>query len=171
MLTAPGFAVPEPPPTSAATLDVWCGATNGGSVINGRRAVKRPATECTAVTSSASSWRSGGSRPGKRCASIVFPIPGGPVNIRWCAPAAANSTAKRASAWPTTSAMSGASVTCRYSDCDTGSSSPSAHSHAVSWRNVRTPSTSIPSTSPASPRLACGCDRRPSVTLCRQYCR
>ncbi|SHT45270.1 Uncharacterised protein [Mycobacteroides abscessus subsp. abscessus] len=36
MLTAPGFAVPEPPPTSAATLDVWCGATNGGSVINGR---------------------------------------------------------------------------------------------------------------------------------------
>ena len=49
-----------------------------------------------AVTSSDSASDSGGSSPGRRCASIVLPIPGGPVNIRWCAPAAASSTAKRA---------------------------------------------------------------------------
>ena len=34
-LTAPGRAIPVPPPTSAATLEVWCGATNGGRVISG----------------------------------------------------------------------------------------------------------------------------------------
>ena len=39
---------------------------------------------------------SGGSRPGSRCASMVLPTPGGPVSMRWCAPAAATSTAKRA---------------------------------------------------------------------------
>ena len=31
-----------PPPTSAATLDVWCGATNGGRVISGVLPDSRP---------------------------------------------------------------------------------------------------------------------------------
>ena len=44
-LTAPGRAIPEPPPTSAATLEVWCGATNGGLVISGASPVSSPATE------------------------------------------------------------------------------------------------------------------------------
>ena len=47
-----------------------------------------------------------GNKPGSRCASIVFPTPGGPVIIRWCAPAAATSTAKRAWVCPTTSVRS-----------------------------------------------------------------
>ena len=81
-LTAPGRANPEPPPTSAATLDVWCGATNGGRVISGVLPDRRPATEWIAVTSSDSPSDSGGSSPGRRCASIVLPTPGGPVIIR-----------------------------------------------------------------------------------------
>ena len=81
-LTAPGRAIPLPPPTIAATLEVWCGATNGGRVISGVLPDSRPATEWIAVTSSASLSLSGGNKPGSRCASIVFPTPGGPVSIR-----------------------------------------------------------------------------------------
>ena len=55
----------------------------------------------------ASSWSSGGRMPGRRRASIVLPAPGGPTNSRWCPPAAASSSARRASGWPRTSAMSG----------------------------------------------------------------
>ena len=58
-LTAPGRANPEPPPTKAATLDVWCGATNGGRVISGVPPDNSPATEWIAVTSSASSESAG----------------------------------------------------------------------------------------------------------------
>lgn len=42
---------PEPPPISAATELVWCGATKGGTVISGASGASKPATECTAVTS------------------------------------------------------------------------------------------------------------------------
>jgi hypothetical protein len=74
---APGLAIPAPPPTSAATLEVWWGAMNGGRVISGVSGDSVPATEWIAVTSSASLSDSGGSSPGSRWASIVFPIPGG----------------------------------------------------------------------------------------------
>ncbi len=48
----------------------------------------------------------GGSRPAKRCASIDLPEPGGPtINMLW-PPAAAISSARRAAAWPFTSARS-----------------------------------------------------------------
>ncbi len=50
----------------------------------------------------------GGSRPGRRCASMLLPLPGGPINSRLCSPAAAISSARRAPAWPRTSARSGA---------------------------------------------------------------
>jgi len=42
-----------------------------------------PAAEWIRVTSSASSWCSGGRRPGSREASMVLPEPGGPTNRRW----------------------------------------------------------------------------------------
>ena len=54
---APGLASPEPPPTSAVTLEEWCGAMNGGRVISGMSSESKPATEWIAVTSSASAVR------------------------------------------------------------------------------------------------------------------
>ena len=65
-----------------------------------------PATEWIAVTSSASSKVSGGRIPGSRRAIIVLPAPGGPTSSRLCPPAAAISSARRASVWPRTSAKS-----------------------------------------------------------------
>ncbi|KMS80293.1 hypothetical protein ACH49_08425 [Streptomyces leeuwenhoekii] len=56
----------------------------------------RPATECTAVTSSDSCRPSRGRIAGSRSASMVFPAPGGPSRKRWWPPAAATSTAVRA---------------------------------------------------------------------------
>ena len=42
-----------------------------------------PATECTAVTSTASASDRSGSSPGSRAASMVLPVPGGPTMSRW----------------------------------------------------------------------------------------
>ena len=53
-----------------------------------------PATECTLVVSIASSKESGGRMPGKRFASMDFPVPGGPINRILCPPAAAISIAR-----------------------------------------------------------------------------
>ena len=63
-----------------------------------------------AATSSASASDSGGSNDGRRCASIDFPVPGGPVNSSECPPAAAISSARLACACPRTSARSGDSA-------------------------------------------------------------
>ena len=49
--------------------------------------------------------------PGSRLASMDFPVPGLPITIKLCPPAAAISMARRASLWPRTSAMSGPSQT------------------------------------------------------------
>ena len=51
-------------------------------VISGVLPDSSPATEWIAVTSSDSPSDNGGSSPGRRCASIVLPTPGGPVIIR-----------------------------------------------------------------------------------------
>ena len=59
------------------------------------------------VTSSASSRASVGRMPGSRRASIVFPVPGGPISRRLCEPAAAISSARLARSWPRRSARSG----------------------------------------------------------------
>jgi hypothetical protein len=74
---APGFAIRWPPPTMLATEAEWCGSLNGGLVINSSARLK-PASECTAETSSASRTSRSGSSPGTRSASIVLPTPGGP---------------------------------------------------------------------------------------------
>ncbi len=61
----------------------------------------------TAATSRASSSESGGRMPGKRLASMVLPVPGGPAKSRLWAPAAATSRARRAWNWPRTSGKVG----------------------------------------------------------------
>jgi len=48
------------------------------------------------VTSTASAVLSGGRIEGMRSASIVFPVPGGPLSITLCAPAAAITSARTA---------------------------------------------------------------------------
>ena len=94
---APGRGIPDPPPTTAARVAVWCGALYGGLVSNGRSAGSVPATEWMHETSSAASSSRSGSNPGSRSASIVFPAPGGPDRNRWCPPAADTSSARRGS--------------------------------------------------------------------------
>ena len=91
----------------------------GGVSISGRSRDSRPATEWIRVTSSASSRVERGRSPGRRRASIVFPVPGGPASRRLWPPAAASSSARRARSCPRTSARSG----------------PSARSTAV-WRRL-----------------------------------
>ena len=104
-----------------------------------RRAAGSPTAECTIVTSSARARSSGGSRPGRRDASIVLPAPGGPMNRVWCPPAAATSSACLAIGWPCTSARSGTAV-----DASSGGRAGSWSGHGASPR----------STSTNSPRLA-----------------
>ena len=105
-LAYPG-RIPGPPPTTAAVEALWCGARNGGVRIRGCSGGSRPAAEWMRVTSSAASASSAGRIPGSLRASIVFPVPGGPARRRFCRPAAAISSARRARSCPRTSARSG----------------------------------------------------------------
>ncbi len=68
-----------------------------------------PAAEWILVTSSASACSSGARIVGRRRASIVLPTPGGPTIKRWCEPAAATASARRACSSPRTSARSSGS--------------------------------------------------------------
>ena len=79
---SPGRKVAEPPPTRAIVDVVWCGARNGGRATSPARGIGIPAAEWTIVAASASSRSSAGSRPQRRCASIVLPEPGGPTSRR-----------------------------------------------------------------------------------------
>jgi hypothetical protein len=67
---------------SAAIVAEWCGASKVGRVTSGASGGSVPAIEWIAVTSSAACSSSGGSRPGRRSASMVLPAPGGPVRNR-----------------------------------------------------------------------------------------
>ncbi len=49
----------------------------------------------------------GRQEPGQALGEHVFPAPEGPARNRWCPPAAATLTARRPTAWPTTSLRSG----------------------------------------------------------------
>ena len=95
-----------PPPTSATSEIVWCGARNGRSASRPIPGGSRPQTEWMAVHSSDSSKVSGGRMPGSRLAIIVLPAPGGPIIRMLWPPAAATSSARRASPWPRTSEKS-----------------------------------------------------------------
>ena len=85
-----------PPPTSATSETVWCGARKGRLETRPVPGDTSPATEWMAVTSSASSNVSGGRTPPSRLAIIVFPAPGGPMSSALWPPAAAISSARRA---------------------------------------------------------------------------
>jgi hypothetical protein len=121
-----------------------------------RAGPRTPANEWSRVTSRASAKVSGGRMPDSRCASMDLPAPGGPTRSRWWPPAAAISSARRATAWPRTSARSSAPAllsslgagSCR------GSSVPRSHSAASSSR--ATGCTTRPSISAASGAAAVG---------------
>ena len=70
----------------------------------------RPASEATAAASTASSSVSGGSSPGRRRASMLLPVPGGPISSRLWPPAAAISRARFAWGWPWMSRRSSAAA-------------------------------------------------------------
>ncbi len=80
-LASPGRGF-VPPPTIAAVEALWCGARKGGTRTSGRPVGRMPATEWIRETSSASWSRSAGRMPGRRRASIVLPVPGGPASSR-----------------------------------------------------------------------------------------
>ena len=84
---------------------MWCGARNGRSVSS-PPPPRRPAIDWMRVTSIASSGVSGGRIDGRRRASIVLPVPGGPCRSRLWPPAAATSSAAISALWPRTSARS-----------------------------------------------------------------
>ena len=108
-VTSPG-RIGVPPPRSAASEIVQCGARTGRAVDERRGRRAGPATLWIAVTSIASSSVSGGRIDGRRRASMVFPEPGGPSSSTLWPPAAATSSARLACAWPRTSARSPAAT-------------------------------------------------------------
>ena len=142
-LTSPGRAA-RPPPTSAAIDALWCGARKGGWRTSGCSRESSPETEWMRVTSSASSGSRGGRIPGRRRASIVLPVPGGPASSRLCRPAAASSSARRARSWPRTSARSGNAGSCPFSGGSYGDGSASPRRYAAASARCRTGTGSIP---------------------------
>jgi site-specific DNA recombinase len=182
-----------PPPTRATFETVWCGARNGRSDSKPAPAGSVPATEWIAVHSSASSNVSGGRIVPTRRASMVLPAPGGPMSNRLCAPAAATSSARRASNCPRTSARSpsltgtgGAGVatdrgaSCGWFSALTASGSDRAvhtsrplttHASAAFWGGSsirfmpsRRAATAIGST-PRTPLIAPSSDNSPTTTV------
>ena len=152
----------EPPPTSATALAEWCGARKG-------RWPKRPASKpwlarpCSAALASASSSSIGGRMPPRRSASIDLPVPGGPMNSRLCAPAAAISSARLAPAWPLTSRRSGpAAAAARGSGCARGSSTASSPgcSDCTTCSRLSAARMSSPATCAAASALGVGSTRQ-----------
>jgi len=153
-----------PPPTSAAPEAVWCGLRKLRTP-HLRASKPEGPIEATAAASSASASVIGGSRPGRRCASMDLPEPGGPsMRIEW-APAAAISSARLACGWPRTSPRSGAAsggTGLRVTRCGASSPSCSAAHSAPRWCETRI---SAEEARLASARLAVGSSRRcPAAT-------
>src|SRR3989344_3358550 len=99
---SPGFGY-VPPPTSDTYEEVWCGFLNGRVLIISSSDFNAPAMECILVTSRASFFDSGGRMDANARASIVFPVPGGPIISALCEPAAAISRPRLADSCPRTS--------------------------------------------------------------------
>src|SRR5258706_2640677 len=95
----------EPPPTRAMGEGGWGGERKGGMPRRWGRKT-RVARLCTGAASSASSSVMAGSMRGILVASMVLPVPGGPVKGSEWPPAAAISSALRACTCPRTSARS-----------------------------------------------------------------
>ena len=111
------------------------------------------------VTSSAASSVSGGSSPGRRRASIVLPVPGGPAKSRLWPPAAATSSARRARSCPRTSARSGPDGGGRPFRAGTGSGSCSPRRYATASAKCHTGTGSTPA------RAASGAERAAQMIL------
>ena len=159
-LISPGRTWPLPPPSIATLLASWWGAENGGRTSIPSPGSSAPAREWIAVSSSDSSRVRSGRIPGIRSAMLVLPAPLGPDRSTWCPPAAATSTANRASAIPTRSRRSVSSrrpsprqESRRLPDIGatggaSGTSSPL--SSATTWARDRMPSTTMSGTIAAS---------------------
>ena len=93
--------------------------------------------------------------PHSRDASRVLPLPGGPTKSKWWAPAAAISSARRACAWPRTSARSGCAAA-RQATASARGSDLRASSAAHTSSRVRAVRTSTSAASAASLPLAGG---------------
>ena len=105
----------------------------------------RPVTEWIRVTSSEASSSSSGRIPGRRRASIVFPVPGGPARSRLWPPAAAISRARRARSCARTSARSGTTASVSKSSSANGTSgSRSPRRYATASPRCRTPTGATP---------------------------
>ena len=100
----------------AGTDTPWCGARNGGSATSGLPGREQARDRVDSRHLERLAAVSAGRIPGSRRASIVFPVPGGPISSRLCAPAAAISSARRARSWPRTSARSGAATSSRVAE-------------------------------------------------------
>src|SRR6185437_6947767 len=128
----------DPPPSRASDQpgrrDRVGGARNGRSERSSAPE-SLPVTLWMRITSIASERLSGGRIDGRRWASIVLPVPGGPLSRLLCAPAAATVSASTASPWPRTSARSSpagrALVTCARPDFGRGSGAPPLSTRAA----------------------------------------
>src|SRR5262249_42277974 len=76
------------------------GGAGGGGGRGGTRAGS-PAAEWMHETSSAPASSRSGSRAERLFASMLLPVPGGPVSRTWWPPAAAITSARFAASWPT----------------------------------------------------------------------
>src|SRR6267143_1914830 len=142
LVISPERGTAPPPPIRPAAEMLWWGARKGGSTSSPLPGGSRPTQEAMAVTSSDSAGGSGGRMLGRARASRVLPAPGGPINRMWWAPAAAISRARRAVAWPRTSARSTAGSGAATGPFGAGGSAarpfPDSQWATSSWRS-RTP--------------------------------
>ena len=83
------------PPIRPAAVIEWWGARNGRRVASAVRGARRAGCGC-ASPRSPRSRDSGGRIEASRRASIVLPVPGGPLSSMLCAPAAAITSASTA---------------------------------------------------------------------------
>ena len=169
-LISPGRTWPLPPPMMLALLASWWGAEKGGRVSIPLAGSRVPAREWIAVSSRASSGVRSGRMPGIRSAMLVLPAPLGPSRRRWWPPAAATSTAYRASGMPRRSDRSTSSIRSSPRHASSwlldraatggasGTSSP--QSSATTCLRLRMPSTTMPGTIAASPACGSGTNTR-----------
>ena len=107
-LISPGRSVAEPPPMSPTVEVVWCGRAERRRRDQAARRHRQPGGRVNhRHRQRLGRGRAAEAGPASRWASIVFPDPGEPTISRWCPPAAAISSARRATGWPRTSARSG----------------------------------------------------------------
>jgi hypothetical protein len=95
-LISPGVDF-DPPPTNATRLAVWCGARNGRLITKPAEFSSEynvPATLWIFVMSKLSARVKSGIMVGKHRASMVFPLPGGPISNKLWPPAAEISNAR-----------------------------------------------------------------------------